>query len=188
MNNYVAVRNLVVISILLFLLTSTIAYPIIGMKTNDNVIKNPHQNRLKLHLPITISGNKDFTAKNGVRSGSGTAEDPYIISNWKVHSLVKPGIGIKNTDAYFVIENCHIYGSKILASIGISPLGGGGGVFSNVTNGKIVNCSCRNLKESFGIIIISVNYNKINSLVKLCCTDIKLIGINIFNGYDTLSD
>ena len=154
MNKYITVKKLVVISTLLLLVTSAVAHPITGAG-------NTHQNRLKIHSSITINGNNDFTCKNGVTSGSGTINDPYVISNWKIHSLANPGIGIRNTDAYFVIENCHIYGSKILSSIGISPLAGG--VFSNVTNGKIVNCSCRNLKETFGIIIISSSNNTVEN-------------------------
>jgi hypothetical protein len=31
---------------------------------------------------IRIDGNDDFTEANGVVSGTGTEEDPYIISGW----------------------------------------------------------------------------------------------------------
>lgn len=36
---------------------------------------------------IRIEDNRDFTRVNGVRSGRGTARDPYVISGWDVHSI-----------------------------------------------------------------------------------------------------
>ena len=38
------------------------------------------------HDPIIINGNDDFTPENGVTGGSGTENDPYIISDW----IIKP--------------------------------------------------------------------------------------------------
>src|SRR3989449_7061702 len=59
------------------------------------------------HAPIFIDGNSGFTHANGVRSGSGTASDPYVISNWDI-DLCQPGAGcggsgifVENTDANF---------------------------------------------------------------------------------------
>lgn len=42
------------------------------------------------HAPIRIHGNDDFahpTEVSGVRCGSGTAEDPYVISGWELRPL-----------------------------------------------------------------------------------------------------
>ena len=36
------------------------------------------------HGPILISSDSDFTAANGVASGSGTAADPYVFNNLKL--------------------------------------------------------------------------------------------------------
>ena len=58
--------------------------------------------------PIYIEGNEDFTPANGVVSGSGTAEDPYIIANWDMSAENANGIWIENTTAHFVIRNCYV--------------------------------------------------------------------------------
>ncbi len=46
------------------------------------------------HSPILITSDSDFTPVNGVVSGSGTAADPYLISNWQIRDLT-PGFAIK---------------------------------------------------------------------------------------------
>ena len=61
------------------------------------------------HGPIRIVGNSDFDADHGVVSGSGTAEDPYVIAGWDIDaSDSQYGIFIRDTTAYFVIRNCRI--------------------------------------------------------------------------------
>ncbi|MDQ4126208.1 MAG: hypothetical protein M3134_11520 [Actinomycetota bacterium] len=49
---------------------------------------------------IFIDEVKDFNPANGVRAGSGSANDPFVISNWDVSS-----IEIKDTDAHVVIRD-----------------------------------------------------------------------------------
>lgn len=49
---------------------------------------------------IFISNDKGFTPENGVRSGSGTPSDPYVISGWDVFE-----IHIKDTDKDVIITN-----------------------------------------------------------------------------------
>lgn len=66
---------------------------------------------LEPHDPIRITGNSEFTAENGVVSGSGTAEDPYLIEGWLMTEAVigaDYGIWLENTDAHVVIRNCQI--------------------------------------------------------------------------------
>ena len=61
--------------------------------------------------PIIIDGNRGFTLQNGVRSGNGTASDPYAIDDW---NIVPPGgITIENTDAYFVIRNVYVHSAGV---------------------------------------------------------------------------
>lgn len=48
--------------------------------------------------PIVIRGDAQFTAANGVRSGSGTRSDPYVISGWDVRE-----VHIADTDSYVTI-------------------------------------------------------------------------------------
>ena len=39
------------------------------------------------HNSVFINKNSAFTKANGVRSGSGTAMDPYVISGWTFSNL-----------------------------------------------------------------------------------------------------
>lgn len=113
----------------------------------------------KSHKPITINGDHDFTRRNGVKSGSGTQTDPYVISNWNIRPLAKNGIKIQNTNSYFKIENCSIYGNKISKPSGI--------FLKNVSNGKIINCYCS--KTYFGIIITSSSNNIVENYICKDC-------------------
>ena len=80
------------------------------------------------HNPIYIDGNGDFTAPNGVTSGSGTIADPYIIEGWEISSSSTHGIQIHNTDAHFSIRDVYLHSSGAIYN----------GIFlSNVTNGDV---------------------------------------------------
>ncbi len=46
------------------------------------------------HGPVLIKADKDFTAANGVVSGSGTSSNPYLIANLMLNDLT-PGFGLK---------------------------------------------------------------------------------------------
>jgi len=81
------------------------------------------------HPPIIIKGNDDFTSENGVSGGNGTKDNPYIIKDITIWLPDDVGIGIYNTDAYFVTINCTVEGSHTWAV-----------EFSNVTNGAIREC------------------------------------------------
>jgi hypothetical protein len=59
------------------------------------------------HDGIRIQRNSEFTAANGVVSGSGTGSDPYIISDWEINRQ-HDGILIEGTDAYFIVRNITI--------------------------------------------------------------------------------
>jgi parallel beta-helix repeat protein len=64
--------------------------------------------------PIYIYGNDDFTIENGVMSGSGTADDPYVIEGWRVDSpKADYGIYVDHTTAYFVIRDCVIERTRL---------------------------------------------------------------------------
>ncbi|MCX8173105.1 MAG: right-handed parallel beta-helix repeat-containing protein [Thermoplasmata archaeon] len=88
--------------------------------------------------PISITSNSGFTAGNGVVGGSGTEIDPYIISGWDINaSGYAYGIYIVNTDRYFVIRNCTVWG----ASVSTSEPYGASIAFKNLKNGGIDNCT-----------------------------------------------
>jgi len=78
------------------------------------------------HTPIFIDGNDGFTTDNGVTGGTGTSDDPYVISDWTIQAQ-DYGIEIANTTAYFTIINVTISGS------------GDGIVLSSTQNGVVQN-------------------------------------------------
>lgn len=61
------------------------------------------------HTPILIDGNDGFTNDNGVRAGTGTSDDPYMITGWNISNPAPGnGITIRNTDAYFIVSSISI--------------------------------------------------------------------------------
>ena len=81
------------------------------------------------HSPIAIDGDSAFTPANGVNGGSGTTEDPYVISGWSITAAAwGDGISITNTQAYFVISGCVL--SKGLDGVS----------FMNVAHGAVRDC------------------------------------------------
>ncbi|MEM4308454.1 MAG: NosD domain-containing protein [Thermoplasmata archaeon] len=85
--------------------SSSNAYPIDG-----GVAADFFPLKLPTRLPIRINSNADFTPANGVKSGTGSPWDPYIISDWEIDGT---GYGsciyIGNTTAYFFIKNCYLH-------------------------------------------------------------------------------
>jgi hypothetical protein len=77
---------------------------------------------------IFIDELKDFNPANGVRSGSGTASDPFVISNWDVS-----WIEIKDTDAHVVIRD------NIVDNLTLDWIGGGVEVYDNQVGDLRVN-------------------------------------------------
>src|SRR5947209_4915442 len=67
---------------------------------------------LQAHGPIYIGSDAQFTAANGVRSGTGTITDPYVISNCfidgNLYASVQALLWIGGTSSYVVIENVRI--------------------------------------------------------------------------------
>jgi hypothetical protein len=78
---------------------------------------------------VLISSDKEWSAANGVREGSGTQGDPYVISGWDLGSLE-----IHDTDAYYVIEDNVISGQLTL-----NWTGGGARVVDNKIGDLRVN-------------------------------------------------
>jgi len=64
---------------------------------------------LQDHAPIRIEGNYQFTAENGVVSGSGAADDPYVISGWRIDAGYGDyGIRVHGTTRYVVIRDVEV--------------------------------------------------------------------------------
>jgi hypothetical protein len=62
---------------------------------------------------ITISKNNEFNPANGVRSGSGTKSDPFVISGWEVDT-----IRIHDTNRYIVVRDNVVTSTLILDWVG----------------------------------------------------------------------
>lgn len=56
--------------------------------------------------PIRITSDAGFTPENGIRAGSGTKSDPYVISDWDVSSIT-----IADTGKYLAIRDNAISGT-----------------------------------------------------------------------------
>ena len=79
------------------------------------------------HGTIAITNDYEFTPQNGVCSGSGTSDDPYVIQNWVIDAGHHDyGILIRGTTRAFVIRNVEISGAARSAVF-----------FSYVKNGNI---------------------------------------------------
>lgn len=74
------------------------------------------------HATIQIHDDASFTAENGVVSGTGTEEDPYLIKGWAIDATdANFGISIEGTTKAFRIENCHVFGAKAAAIRLVDP-------------------------------------------------------------------
>jgi len=81
---------------------------------------------------IVITSNDGFNPANGVRSGSGTAADPFVISGWRVSS-----VRISDTDAHVVVRDNEI------SRLTLNWIGGGVLVADNVVGDMRVNENVR---------------------------------------------
>ncbi|MEW6069364.1 MAG: right-handed parallel beta-helix repeat-containing protein, partial [Candidatus Thermoplasmatota archaeon] len=112
---------------------------------------------LVAHAPIFVEGNQNFTYENGVTSGSGTATDPYIIENWKINATTANGIEIRNTNAFFVIRNCEIYGKPYFSIY-----------LCNVTHGNIENIT---------------SYGHVRGVELFCSSEIAIANSTLYDNY-----
>ncbi|MFX0187679.1 MAG: NosD domain-containing protein [Candidatus Hodarchaeota archaeon] len=93
---------------------------------------NPYDSRDKenpIHIDDTAWNNWAWAKSQGLCSGFGTEEEPYVIKDLIIKGGPVPGIGIsiKNSEAYFRIENCKVHHS------------GTGITLKNTNNGEIIN-------------------------------------------------
>jgi len=141
-------KNICIVISLLFL--SLMLLPICTSEKIEIQINSTLEKR----APITINGNEDFTEDNGVVSGEGTSENPYVISNLEIHPRIGTGITIKNTTSHYIIDNCNISSKGKMVQSGIFLI--------NASNGKVTNSYFSNCK--FGVGVISTK----NTVVEKC--------------------
>ena len=152
------------------------------------------------HDPISILSDDDLVAENGVISGDGTLDDPYLISGWTIDAQASVGIRVQEVSAHVLIHDCHIIGDR-QRGIGIllrdvfrihvvdcsfSDLGSGIFVYQNpgtsIKENSFTNCR-RGVDgtESDGIIILgnSVIGSKDSGIFLWRCHGASLQGNNI---------
>jgi parallel beta-helix repeat protein len=67
----------------------------------------------KPHDSIWISGDIEFTQVNGVVSGDGSSQNPYVIEGWHIDAPSNgSGIYIRATDACFVVRDVIIHSDR----------------------------------------------------------------------------
>jgi len=99
--------------------------------------------------PIHIYGNDAFTVENGVVSGCGTSQNPYVIGGWRIDPQGdSSGITVDHTTLHFVIRNCIIEGAS-----------GAAIHLESVSNGRIEGCQL--LGSERGILLENSHYNAI---------------------------
>ena len=64
---------------------------------------------LTAHGPILIDGDANFTATNGVTSGTGVPGDPYTIQGWDISAAASNAISIRSTTASFAIRDVRVH-------------------------------------------------------------------------------
>ncbi len=62
--------------------------------------------------PINISANNQFTPDNGVISGDGSTETPFVIAGWSITAGNGAAIRVQGTTAQFVIRDCMFIGDN----------------------------------------------------------------------------
>ena len=151
--------DVLVLSFVLFMVLGYFSVGIAQASHSNAINENSKIKAYTSHSPIRINSNADFTAANGVVSGSGTKDDPYIISGWDIDAHgAGTAIYIGNTTAYFVVENCVLNN----ASYNETPYFTGAGItLYNVTNGVISNISSSNSK--YGVYLYESSENIIEN-------------------------
>jgi len=143
-----------ILGVLFFSLIAT------GISAMDYETKNVNVRDYTEHEPIKIDSNSEFNPLHGVVSGSGTVDDPYIISGWKIdgHNSSKNAIYIGNTTAYFIIENCYLYNTSEVTSI----YNRGAGVYLYKVIHGIVRSNVMEDIGGIGVDLYQSSYNSID--------------------------
>jgi len=79
------------------------------MSVRDSAAGSPVSNVQQVRGPILIEGDANFTAANGVTSGTGLPGDPYIIAGWNISAAASNAISIRFTTASFEIRDTRVH-------------------------------------------------------------------------------
>jgi parallel beta-helix repeat protein len=151
---------------------SLISYTQINLKTSSideinqkfKIFGSNHFNELTKSDPISISSNDDFGPLKYNFPGTGTIDNPYIISNFYIQNSSLPLIYIVGTTVHFVIEN------NYLDSVN--------GEYEAISFAVVKNSIIRSnmiINAMFGILMGSSSNNEIfNNILTGCGTSIWL--------------
>ena len=161
----------IILAVLLVSGTFMVAFTLLPSKTEAYSVREP----------ITIVGNGDFLPENGVVGGSGSSEDPFVISGWEIHVRSGSGIAIRNTTASFLIDDVHLNGTADYTDMIYCIY------LYNVSNGRIKNSLLNN--TNVGLYIYdctncSVQQNNLLAINQVAiyisdCIDTNVVGNNI---------
>ncbi len=128
------------------------------------------------HAPISITGNANFTAANGVVGGTGTATDPYVIAGWSIDAPSSMGVQIRNTDAHAVVRDVAVQAAP---TAGFYTFDVANLTFSNITAYGSAGDGLR-FESSRSIVVQGSNVTANNDGITLVGSmQVRLIGNNI---------
>jgi parallel beta-helix repeat protein len=134
--------------------------------------------QLPRHGAIAIDGDTNFSATALLEGwlGDGSPENPYIIDGSYIGPWIS-GIDIRNTRVNFIICNCNGFGAPEWTH----GIGGGAGIYlNNVTNGELVNNTCK--KNEAGIYLAdSLSNTVVNNICNCNCIGIVLKNSHLNN-------
>ena len=143
------------------------------------------------HDPISISSDDDFTEENGVVGGSGTPDDPYIISGWEISTTSGTAIEVGDTTASFVIRDIHITVNSGYDSIWIMDASGFviEGCMIDGQGGSLFIWFCSDFSMSGNALGGSVIEGESTALSAMLCTNFSIESNTITrtNSYVTIS-
>ena len=159
------------------------AFAVVASITSESEAYSPHD-------PILISGDGEFTGPNGVVSGDGSVDNPWIISGWEIVADSAHLIHIRNTLDYYVIAN---------VSVGFESWNTNyAGIYlENAPNGRVENSTAFG-KVKTGIHVqgssnVKVFNNTVTNIggpasdrynvyVQSCANDVRIVRNNISSG------
>lgn len=143
------------------------------------------------HDPIYISSDYDFTEENGVVGGSGTSDDPYIISGWEISAASETAIKVSDTTASFIIRDIHITVNSGYYPIWITDASGFTieGCMIDGQGSSIIIWFCSDFSISGNTLGGSVIEGESLALVAMMCTNFSIESntITMTDSYVTIS-
>jgi parallel beta-helix repeat protein len=132
-----------------------------------------------VHDPIAITSNAGFViGSNGVTSGTGAIDDPWIIENWVISATSAHGIYIANTTDYFIVRNC------LIENGGSNAISDKHGIYlSTAVNGRIENNIIDNCAYGIRVFLTSTSDNISNNTCER-----NLHGIGLASSSDNLTN